>query len=199
MIHINESNNFYYNDKSKSFYFKNETSRFDYKFLEIADGLCLDENDRLPSNQFSLVRGKSKDYLAIPDEDLRVGCLYFGEFYRDNCSDISVDYDNSTCKIIGCFIKNIRGRCIARFAIVLTSRNFICFDIQLKTGEKYKKIYAYESKFKKVINTTITVKKWETIKKESMLTDYNDSFDVEVNFDLLERMEESGFVFKKWG
>lgn len=182
------------------FYFKNETSRYDYPVAEVSDNLCYSGDSlMLPLNSFNIItRGKkSKKGYIDADENLSMKCFYCGEFSEEFCSDISIDYDHTSCMVIAVFPKKIKTMFIVKFAIVLTARNFICFDIVMANGEHYKKIYTYHAKDSRVMSRKIKKKEWDVLVKETALSDYDDGLEVEVNLDTLEKYKNSQFSFKK--
>ncbi len=192
MLHLIETDNVYYNRDDHCYYFINDHSRFDNKVLEVDENLKLVDKV-LPENKFSVVRRK-RGYLALEDEDLSTKCLYFGEVFEKPGSKISLDSENTSCKVVACYIAGES----ARFAVVLSRRNFFSLDVANELEEPFKFICTYYFEKKQVLAKTLSLSKWEEVTKSSQMVDYDDQPSVEVNFELLSRLKETGFRFTKY-
>ena len=198
MIHIIESDRVYYNSFNRILYFRNDKSQTNFPVAEVSE-LVEYDGGLLSPNSFSVFKKKkSKKWIVEPDENLSPKCFYFGEFCEDNCVDIKADFKATNCKVVANFSQNIKDRYTMMFVAILSSRTFICFDIELQSGEKFKKLYTYDPKLKKVIHKKINTKNWDIFVGEIILDDYDESIiPVEVNFDMLDLYKNSRFVFKK--
>jgi len=198
LIHIIESENVYYNSVDRKYYFKNEYSRYDYPFLDVLDNVEM-VDDILFENCFSLIKKrKSRTYAIINEDNLSLKCLYFGSFIEYNCYDLSVDLEYTSCKVISSFIRKRKNNYHVNFAALISSRNFMCFKIISNSGDRFRVVYAYNPLLKAILKQSVRFKEWDELVNKTLLDDYEDSFDTEVNFDLLDRIKDTGFVFKKF-
>lgn len=201
MIHIIDDSvtNFYYNKDDRKFYFVNENARYNNVVAEAAEGIEPEMvSCQLPVKQFSVIKKKG-NYWIVPEENLSNDCFYIGEFVEEGCNNMSINDDYTNCKIVGCFLKKIKSKCVAQFAVIFRSCKYITFDITLSSGEKFKRMYAFNTKTKDVLCKTVDDEEWNTITERIMLNDYEENYKIEVNLEFLETLKDRGFTIKKWG